>query len=129
MSDIRFGTKNVGSAVPVKKYSVGGNIKIAKGCGTVVNARWGQIEGNIEDQTDLVEVFGAITEDIATLNTELNAKANEADLEAVSRSLIGLGDVVNNKLTTPEGSEGQFMVYRQGSWVGEEVPNAEGVNF
>lgn len=38
---------------------VTGNVKLASGGGTI-NAMWGQITGDIDDQTDLIEKFDAI---------------------------------------------------------------------
>lgn len=47
---------------------VTGNVKLASGGGTV-NAVWGQITGDIDDQTDLIDKFDAL--DIPTKTSDL----------------------------------------------------------
>lgn len=99
---------SAGGAVVVKKASVGGDIEKAGGGSPVVQASWGQITGNIQNQTDLM--------------TELNAKASSSDLNT-------LAGTVATKLTTPAGQEGQFMVYESGAWKGKTVAEWEGGNY
>ncbi len=103
MSDIRFGgAVKTGSAVPDTKLSVGGGIslggvKVSGGveiggggsAPVVVEARWGQIQGNIENQSDLMTAL-------------------------------------NEKLTTPSGTNGQFLSLVNGVWTAVNLPVYEG---
>ena len=102
MSDIQFGKAlKTGSAVPDTKLSVGGGIKLGGvnvsggveigggGSAPVTEARWGQIQGNIENQLDLMTAL-------------------------------------NGKLTTPSGTNGQFMSLVNGVWTAVNLPVYEG---
>lgn len=102
MSDIQFGKAlKTGSAVPDTKLSVGGGIRLGGvkvsggvdigggGSAPVVEARWGQIEGNIGNQSDLMAAL-------------------------------------NEKLTTPSGTNGQFMSLVDGVWTAVHLPTYEG---
>ena len=109
MSDIKLGGIRKGGAVVDNTMSVGGGVrlggmKVSGGvdiCGggsapVVVEARWGQIQGNIENQEDLIDLFDAV------------------------------GDELDKKLTTPSGTNGQFMSLVNGVWTAVNLPVYEG---
>ena len=101
MSDIKLGGIRKGGAVVDNTMSVGGGIKLGGvkvsggvdigggGSAPVTEARWGQIEGNIENQLDLVSAL-------------------------------------NEKLTTPSGTNGQFLSLVNGVWTAVNLPVYEG---
>jgi len=99
---------NVETEIKTEPVRVGGGIRMANGAAPVVNAEWGSIEGNIQNQTDLM--------------TALNAKADTAAVQE-------LAGTVATKLTTPAGQEGQFMVYESGAWKGKTVATWQGGDF
>ena len=115
--NIMTGAMNAGGAVVVKRTSVSGDIRKAGGGSPVVQASWGQITGNIENQTDLAEA--------------LAAKADAADLAnyATETELGEVAAEVATKLTTPAGQEGQFMVYESGAWKGKTVASWQGGDY
>lgn len=103
---IKMGSVRMGGAVVDNKMSVGGGIKIGGGgSAPVTEARWGQIEGNIGNQTDLMDA--------------LALKASASDLSALSNT-------VATKLTTPSGTNGQFMSLVNGVWTAVNLPVYEG---
>lgn len=101
MSDIKLGGIRKGGAVVDNTMSVGGGIKLGGvnvsggveigggGSAPVTEARWGQIEGNIENQLDLMTAL-------------------------------------NEKLTTPSGTNGQFLSLVNGVWTAVDLPTYEG---
>lgn len=102
MSDINIGTVRTGGVVADVTLKVGGGIRVGgvkvKGAAEVGNgggsapvteARWGQIEGNIENQLDLMTAL-------------------------------------NGKLTTPSGTNGQFLSLVDGVWTAVDLPTYEG---
>ena len=102
MSDINIGTVRTGGVVADVTLKVGGGIRVGGvkvsggvdigGGGSapvVVEARWGQIEGNIENQSDLMAAL-------------------------------------NEKLTTPSGTNGQFLSLVNGVWTAVDLPTYEG---
>lgn len=101
MSDINIGavrtggvvadvTLKVGGGIRVGGVKVSGGIKIGGGgSAPVVEATWGQIQGNIENQLDLMTAL-------------------------------------NEKLTTPSGTNGQFMSLVNGVWTAVDLPTYEG---
>lgn len=101
MSDIKLGGIRKGGAVVDNTMSVGGGIKLGGvkvsggvdigggGSSPVTEARWGQIEGNIENQLDLMTAL-------------------------------------NEKLTTPSGTNGQFLSLVNGVWTAVNLPVYEG---
>lgn len=115
---------SAGGAVVVKKASVGGDIEKAGGGSPVVQASWGQITGNIQNQTDLAEALAGKA-DAADLNTLAVTVGTKADTAAVQE----LAGTVATKMTTPAGQEGQFMVYESGAWKGKTVAEWEGGNY
>lgn len=98
---ITMGAVRMGGAVVDDNMSVGGGIKLGGvkvsggvdigggGSAPVAEARWGQIEGNIENQLDLMTAL-------------------------------------NEKLTTPSGTNGQFMSLVNGVWTAVDLPTYEG---
>lgn len=98
---IKMGAVRMGGAVVDDKMSVGGGIKLGGvkvsggvdisggGSSPVTEARWGQIQGNIENQSDLVAAL-------------------------------------NEKLTTPSGTNGQFLSLVNGEWTAVDLPTYEG---
>lgn len=87
---IKMGSVRMGGAVVDNKMSVGGGIKIGGGgSAPVVEATWGQIEGDIENQLDLTAAL-------------------------------------NGKLTTPSGTNGQFLSLVNGVWTAVDLPTYEG---
>lgn len=94
---IKMGAVRMGGAVVDNKMSVGGGIKIGGGgSAPVTEARWGQIQGNIENQEDLIDLFNAV------------------------------GDELDKKLTTPSGTNGQFLSLVNGVWTAVDLPTYEG---
>ena len=101
MSDIKLGGIRKGGAVVDNTMSVGGGIKLGGvnvsggvdigggGSAPVTEAVWGQIEGNIENQSDLMAAL-------------------------------------NGKLSTPSGTNGQFMSLVDGVWTAVDLPTYEG---
>lgn len=102
MSDINIGAVRTGGVVADVTLKVGGGIRVGGmkvkgavevgnggGSAPVTEARWGQIEGNIENQSDLIAAL-------------------------------------NEKLTTPSGSNGQFMSLVNGVWTAVDLPTYEG---
>ena len=114
---IKMGAVRMGGAVADDKMSVGGCIRLGGvkvsggvdigggGSSPVTEARWGQIEGNIGNQTDLMDA--------------LALKASASDLSALSNT-------VATKLTTPSGTNGQFMSLVNGVWTAVDLPTYEG---
>ena len=87
---IKMGSVRMGGAVVDNKMSVGGGIKIGGGgSAPVTEAVWGQIEGNIENQSDLMTAL-------------------------------------NEKLTTPSGTNGQFLSLVDGVWTAVNLPTYQG---
>lgn len=98
---IKMCAVRMGGAVVDDKMSVGGGIKLGGvkvsggvdigggGSAPVTEARWGQIEGNIENQLDLMTAL-------------------------------------NGKLTTPSGTNGQFLSLVNGVWTAVNLPVYEG---
>lgn len=133
--NIMTGAMNAGGAVVVKRTSVSGDIRKAGGGSPVVQASWGQITGNIENQTDLAEALAAKADaaDLANYATteQLAEKADASALDdyATDAELADVSAAVSTKLTTPSGTEGQFMVYRNGAWVGETMATWQGGDF
>lgn len=77
-------SRRIGENIETDDLLVTGGIRMSSGGDSpVVDARWGQIQGTLANQTDLMEA--------------LNAKANETDLEAVESSVTGLGNEVETK--------------------------------
>lgn len=107
MSDIKFGVTKMGSAVVNNKMSVGGGIKIGGGSAPVTEAVWGEISGDIQNQTDLMN--------------SLAAKADVSDLAnyATTTDLAGKMDAVS-------GSNGQFMSLVDGVWTAVNLPTYNG---
>lgn len=118
MSDINIGAVRTGGVVADVTLKVGGGIRVGGmkvkgavevgnggGSAPVVEARWGQIEGNIVNQTDLMDA--------------LALKASASDLSS-------LASTVNTKLTTPSGTNGQFMSLVDGVWTAVNLPVYEG---
>jgi len=102
MSDINIGAVRTGGVVADVTLKVGGGIRVGGmkvkgavevgnggGSSLVTEARWGQIEGNIENQLDLMTAL-------------------------------------NEKLTTPSGTSGQFMSLVNGVWTAVDLPTYEG---
>ena len=102
MSDINIGTVRTGGVVADVTLKVGGGIRVGGtkvkgavevgnggGSAPVTEAVWGQIEGNIENQLDLMTAL-------------------------------------NEKLTTPSGTNGQFMSLVNGVWTAVDLPTYEG---
>lgn len=114
---ITMGAARMGGAVVDNTMSVGGGIRLGGvkvsggvdigggGSAPVTEAVWGQIEGNIGNQTDLMDA--------------LALKASASDLSA-------LASTVNTKLTTPSGTNGQFMSLVDGVWTAVDLPTYEG---
>lgn len=118
MSDIKFGSVKMGSAVVnntltvgggirVGSSSVGGNIRIGQGGSVPAEARWGQIEGNIENQTDLMN--------------SLATKADSSDLANYATT-----EQLATKMDSVSGSNGQFMSLVNGVWTAVDLPTYEG---
>lgn len=117
MSDINIGTVRTGGVVADVTLKVGGGIRVGGvkvsggvdigggGSAPVVEAIWGQIQGNIGNQTDLMDA--------------LALKASASDLSALS-------DTVATKLTTPSGNNGQFLSLVDGVWTAVNLPVYEG---
>ena len=117
MSDINNGAVRTGGVVADVTLKVGGGIKLGGvkvsggveigggGSAPVTEARWGQIEGNIDNQTDLMDA--------------LASKASASDLSALSNT-------VATKLTTPSGTNGQFLSLVNGVWTAVDLPTYEG---
>jgi hypothetical protein len=84
-------TLKVGGGIRVGGMKVKGAVEVENGGGSapVTEARWGQIEGNIESQLDLMTAL-------------------------------------NEKLTTPSGTNGQFMSLVNGVWTAVDLPTYEG---
>lgn len=84
-------TLKVGGGIRVGGTKVKGAAEVGNGGGSapVTEARWGQIEGNIENQLDLTAAL-------------------------------------NEKLTTPSGTNGQFMSLVDGVWTAVNLPTYEG---
>lgn len=103
---IKMGAVRMGGAVVDNKMSVGGGIKIGGGgSAPVVEPKWGEISGNIQSQTDLMDA--------------LASKASASDLSALSNT-------VATKLTTPSGNNGQFLSLVDGVWTAVNLPTYEG---
>lgn len=100
-------TLKVGGGIRVGGMKVKGAVEVGNGGGSapVTEARWGQIEGNIGNQTDLMDA--------------LALKASASDLSALSNT-------VATKLTTPSGTNGQFMSLVNGVWTAVNLPVYEG---
>lgn len=110
MSDISMTPVRTGGAVADVTFKVGGGIRLGGvkvsggvdigggGSAPVTEARWGSIEGNISAQTDLMAA--------------LDAKADATALD--------------DKLTTPSGTDGQFMRLVNGTWTAADLPTYEG---
>ena len=108
MSDIKLGGIRKGGAVVDNKMSVGGGVRLGGvkvsggvdigggGSAPVTEARWGQIQGNIENQEDLIDLFDAV------------------------------GDELDKKLTTPSGTNGQYLSLVNGVWTAVNLPVYEG---
>lgn len=112
---IKMGAVKMGGAVVDNKMSVGGGIKIGGGgSAPVVEAIWGQIQGDIGNQTDLMDAL-ALKADA----TDLADYATESELSAVSAA-------VSTKLTTPSGTNGQFLSLVDGVWTAVNLPVYEG---
>ena len=135
MSDIKFGGIRKGSAVVDNTMSVGGGIKIGGGgsAPVVVDARWGQILGDIQNQIDLMNALAlkADSSDLANYATEseLSNVSAAVATKASASDLTALSNTVATKLTTPSGTEGQFLVYHNGSWQGQTMSEWEGGNY
>lgn len=114
---IKMGAVRMGGAVVDDNMSVGGGIKLGGvkvsgsvdigggGSAPVTEAKWGEISGNIQSQTDLMDA--------------LAGKASASDLSALS-------DTVASKLTTPSGNNGQFLSLVDGVWTAVDLPTYEG---
>ena len=84
-------TLKVGGGIRVGGMKVKGAVEVGNGGGSspVTEARWGQILGNIENQSDLMTAL-------------------------------------NEKLTTPSGTNGQFLSLVNGVWTAVNLPVYEG---
>lgn len=100
MSDINIGavrtggvvadvTLKVGGGIRLGGAKVGGTIRMGEGGSAPTEARWGQIQGNIGNQSDLMAAL-------------------------------------NEKLTTPSGTNGQFLSLVDGVWTAVNLPTYEG---
>lgn len=91
-------TLKVGGGIRVGGMKVKGAVEVGNGGGSapVTEARWGQIQGNIENQEDLIDLFNAV------------------------------GDELDKKLTTPSGTNGQFLSLVNGAWTAVDLPTYEG---
>lgn len=117
MSDINIGAVRTGGVVADVTLKVGGGIRVggvkvsggvdigSGGSAPVTEAIWGQIQGDIGNQTDLMDA--------------LASKATASDLSALS-------DTVASKLTTPSGTNGQFLSLVNGVWTAVDLPIYEG---
>lgn len=119
MSDINIGAVRTGSVVADVTLKVGGGIRLggAKvsggikigggGSSPVTEARWGQIEGDIQNQTDLMN--------------SLALKADSSDLANYATT-----EQLATKMDTPSGTNGQFMSLVNGVWTAVNLPVYEG---
>jgi len=83
-------TLKVGGGIRLGGVKVSGGVDIGGGgSAPVTEARWGQIQGNIENQLDLMTAL-------------------------------------NEKLTTPSGTNGQFLSLVDGVWTAVNLPVYEG---
>lgn len=91
-------TLKVGGGIRVGGMKVKGAVEVGNGGGSapVVEATWGQIQGNIENQEDLIDLFDAV------------------------------GDELDKKLTQPSGTNGQFLSLVNGVWTAVDLPTYEG---
>lgn len=102
MSDINIGAVRTGGVVADVTLKVGGGIRVGGmkvkgavevgnggGSAPVTEARWGQIQGDIGNQSDLMAAL-------------------------------------NGKLTTPSGTNGQFLSLVNGVWTAVNLPVYEG---
>jgi len=115
MSDINIGAVRTGGVVADVTLKVGGGIRLGGvnvsggveigggGSAPVTEARWGQIQGDIENQEDLIDLF-----------------------DAVGDELDNLVEAVDTKLTTPSGTNGQFLSLVDGVWTAVNLPVYEG---
>ena len=122
MSDINIGAIRTGGVVADVTLKVGGGIRVGGtkvkgavevgnggGSAPVTEARWGQILGNIENQSDLMAAL-----DTKVSDTELDAYAREIATE------------IGGKMDTPSGTNGQFMSLVNGVWTAVNLPVYEG---
>lgn len=117
--------KTVGENIETDGLLVSGGIRLSSGGDSpVVDARWGQIQGTLANQADLM---AALNEKASA--SALNALAVTVGEKADEQDLLELAGDVAEKLTTPSGVEGQFMVYRSGEWVGETLAEWNGGSF
>lgn len=116
---ITMGAVRMGGAVVDDKMSVGGGIRLGGvkvsggveigggGSAPVTEAIWGQIEGDIGNQTDLMN--------------SLALKADSSDLANYATA-----EQLATKMDTPSGSNGQFMSLVNGVWTAVNLPVYEG---
>ena len=113
MSDIRMGAVKMSGAVVDGKMSVGGGIRlgstkvggairIGEGGSAPTEARWGEITGNIQSQTDLMNALAAKADASA-----LADYATDDELSALSETVSGKQDKVS-------GEDGQFLGFVNG---------------
>lgn len=105
---IKMGSVKMGGAVVDNKMSVGGGIKIGGGgSAPVVEAVWGEISGDIQNQTDLMN--------------SLALKADSSDLANYATT-----EQLATKMDSVSGSNGQFMSLVDGVWTAVNLPVYEG---
>lgn len=113
-------SRRIGENIETDELLVTGGIRMSSGGDSpVVDARWGRIQGDIENQEDLIDLFDAVGEEIDGIVAELANKADASDLTALS-------DTVDTKLTTPSGTNGQFLSLVDGVWTAVNLPVYEG---
>ena len=89
---IKIGSTKIGNAIVDGKMSVNGGIKMGGGgsAPVVVEARWGQIEGNIQSQTDLMDSLAAKQDIVSGEDGQFLGFVNGA-LQAVSLPIYNGG--------------------------------------
>lgn len=120
MSDINIGAVRTGGVVADVTLKVGGGIRVGGmkvkgavevgnggGSSPVTEARWGQIEGDIVNQTDLMN--------------SLALKADSSDLANYATT-----EQLATKMDSVSGSNGQFMSLVNGVWTAVNLPVYEG---
>lgn len=122
MSDINIGTVRTGGVVADVTLKVGGGIRVGGmkvkgavevgnggGSAPVTDARWGQIQGNIENQSDLMAA--------------LDTKVSDAELDEYAREIA---TEIDGKMDSVSGTSGQFLSLVNGVWTAVDLPTYEG---
>lgn len=88
---------NAGDGISIETDPLTGNVVISN---TQTSAEWGNIEGNIEDQTDLNNILTGLDNDITAVEDDVDNIQELIPVQATSNNQLADKDFVNSSIAT-----------------------------